>query len=61
MNRAVVYPALIFESSLPHMMLIYSEDEGRRFLWKINTRQQNIRAQKTVNIHVLSKELQISH
>jgi len=32
MNCALVHPALIFESSLPHMMLIYSEDEGRRFL-----------------------------
>jgi hypothetical protein len=32
MNCALVHHALMFESSLPHMMLIYSEDEGRIFL-----------------------------
>jgi hypothetical protein len=32
MNCALVHPALMFELSLPHMMLIYSEDEGRKFL-----------------------------
>ena len=54
MNCAMVHPALMFESSLPHTMLIYSEDDGRRFLCKINSTQQDIIAQKTVNIHVLS-------
>jgi hypothetical protein len=50
MSCALVHPALIFEFSLPHMTLIYHEDEGRRFLWKIITRQGVI-ARKTVNLH----------
>jgi hypothetical protein len=32
MNCALVHPALMFELSLPHMMLIYCGDEDRRFL-----------------------------